>query len=96
MDYDVLCEELKLPCIPSTLRQRLHQHGYYRYTVCQKPYLTIAQVTARLLWAITHIFWHLEWLKVLWSDEVTFLVGRRSAKEKVTRKRGEQCYETCI
>ena len=56
MDYDILCEELKLPCTPSTLRQRLHQHGYYRCTACQKPYLTIAQVTTRLLWAITHIF----------------------------------------
>jgi hypothetical protein len=33
---------------------------------------------------------------VLWSDEVTFLVGGRSAKEKVTRKRGERTHPTCI
>lgn len=55
---------------------------------CQEPYLTAAQVLARFLWAIAHIFWHEEWLKVLWSDEVTFLIGGRTAKEKVTRKRG--------
>jgi hypothetical protein len=33
---------------------------------------------------------------VLWSDEVTFLIGGRSAKEKVTRKRRERTCETCI
>ncbi len=31
-----------------------------------------------------------------WSDEVTFLIGGRTAKEKVTRKRGERHCETCI
>ncbi|PMD16539.1 hypothetical protein NA56DRAFT_607466, partial [Hyaloscypha hepaticicola] len=45
---------------------------------------------------MAHIFWHTEWLKVLWSDEVTFLIGGRTAKEKVTRKRGECHCETCI
>ena len=35
-------------------------------------------------------------MKVLWSDEVTFLVGGRTSKQKVTRKRGERTYETCI
>ena len=33
---------------------------------------------------------------MLWSDEVTFLVGGRTAKQKVTRKRGERTCETCI
>jgi transposase len=35
-------------------------------------------------------------LKVLWSDEVTFLVGGRTVKQKVTRKRGERTHPTCI
>jgi hypothetical protein len=38
----------------------------------------------------------LEWRKVLWSDEVTFLIGGRTVKERVTRKRGERTYPTCI
>ena len=94
--YDVLCEELKLECTPRTLERRLKQRGYFRCTACQKPFLTATQVIARFLWAIAHIFWHEEWLKVLWSDEVTFLIGGRTAKEKVTRKRGERHCETCI
>jgi transposase len=96
LDYDAVIRELGLECAASTLQKRLHQKGYYRCVACQKPYLTAAQVIGRLLWAITHIFWTKEWLKVLWSDEVTFLVGGRSAKERVTRKRGERTHPTCI
>jgi len=94
MKYDTLITELDLKYSPQTLMDRLHQRGYYRCTACQKPYLTAAQVTARLLWAITHIFWTVEWLKVLWSDKVAFLIGGRTAKEKVTRKRGRYTYAT--
>jgi hypothetical protein len=56
----------------------------------------MSKVLGRLLKAIAHIFWHEEWLKVLWSDEVTFLIGGRTVKEKVTRKRGERHCETRI
>jgi hypothetical protein len=35
-------------------------------------------------------------LKILWSDKIIFLVRRRTCKEKITRKRGERCYPTCI
>lgn len=96
MDYDQLIRELDLPCAASTLQNRLHQRGYYRCTACQKPYLTAAQVLGRFIWAIAHIFWVEEWLKVLQSDEVTFLVGGRTAKEKVTRKKKERTCENYI
>jgi transposase len=80
LDYNALIRELKLDCAASTLQKRLHQRGYFRCVTCQKPYLTAAQVIGRLLWAIIHIFWTKEWLKVLWSDEVTFLVGGEVSK----------------
>ena len=96
LNWVQLRDEMKLSCTLETLATRLKQHGYHRCVACQKPYLTPAQVLGRLLWAITHIFWHLEWLKVLWSDEVTFLVGGRTVKQRVTRKKGERCHPTCI
>jgi len=96
LDYGSLVKELNLKCKAVTLQQRLHERGYFRCTACQKPYLTLAQVTARFLWAMAHMFWTVEWLKVLWSDEVTFLVGGRTVKAKVTRKRGERQCLTCI
>jgi hypothetical protein len=96
LNWVKLHEELELKCSTRTLICRLKQRGYFRYVACQKPYLTPDQVHARFLWAIAHIFWHLEWRKVLWSDEVTFLVGGRTVKERVTRKRGERTCPTCI
>ncbi|PMD53076.1 uncharacterized protein K444DRAFT_619742, partial [Hyaloscypha bicolor E] len=65
-----------------------HITRYFKYVACQKPYLTVAQVLARFLWAITHIFWTTEWLKVLWSNKVTFLVGGRTVKERYQFHRG--------
>jgi transposase len=53
-------DELGLECSVKTLECRLKQRGYFRYVACQKPYLTPDQVHARFLWAIAHIFWHLE------------------------------------
>jgi transposase len=96
LDYNHLVLELKLNVTATTLQQRLHQRGYFRCVACQKPYLTAVQVLARFFWAITHIFWTAEWLKVLWSDEVTFLVGGRTVKQRVIRKRGERTCPTYI
>lgn len=96
LDFTLLRNELQLECSVETLERRLKQRGYFRCVACQKPYLTAAQVIAPLLWAITHIFWTKEWLKVLWSNEVTFLVGGRTVKQRVMRKRGERTHPTCI
>jgi hypothetical protein len=45
---------------------------------------------------MAHVFWQMEWLKVLWSDEVIFLIGGRTAKEEVTRNRRKRNCVTCI
>jgi DDE superfamily endonuclease len=79
-----------------TLARRLNERGHHRCVACQKPFLTLAQVKARFLWAMAYIFWTVEWLKVLWSDEVTFQVGGKSAKERVTRNPQERQCLTCV
>jgi hypothetical protein len=65
MQWPKLREELNLNCSIETLERRLNTQGYHRYIAYQKPFLTLAQVKARFLWAIAHIFWTVEWLKVL-------------------------------
>jgi transposase len=42
LNWTHLRDELKLSYTPETLATRLKQKGYYRYTACQKPYLTTA------------------------------------------------------
>ena len=96
MDWIYLRDELKLPYILEHLARHLKQRGYFCCVAYQKPYLTATQVLARFLWVITHIFWTTEWLKVLWSDEVIFLVRGRTIKQRVTRKRGERTHPTYI
>jgi transposase len=51
-----------------------------------------------LIWGISHIFWRKEkeWKKVLWLDEVTFLVGGRTVKQRVTRNKFERTCLNCI
>ena len=98
LDYVALHDELQLTCSPSTLERRLKQCGYFRCVACQKPYLSQAQASARLIWGISHMFWRKEkeWKKVLWSDEVTFLVGGRTVKQRVTRNKFERTCLNCI
>jgi hypothetical protein len=100
MNWPKVREELGLVYSVETFKCRMHQRGHYRCVACQKPYLTLVQVTARYLWAIAHLFWIVEWLRVLWSDEVTFHVEGQSAKVKVTRNTHhgelERYCEDCI
>ena len=95
-----LREELGLGCLINTLKRRMHQRGYYCCVACQKLYLTLAQVTAHFLQAIAHMFQTVEQLKVLWLDEVTFLIRGKTVKQKVTRNVNKGCSkrfcDTCI
>lgn len=45
-----------------------------------------------------HIFWRKEreWRMIFWSDEVTFLMGGRTIKQKVTRNLCERLCDTSI
>ena len=98
LDYVHLQHELDLACSPRTLEQWLKQCGYFCCVACQKPYLTLVQAAAQWIWGIDHIFWwkEKEWRKVLWSDEVTFLVGGCTVKQRVTRNKQDRFCSTCI
>jgi len=97
LDYPQIKYELNLSCSTKTLSRRLKEAGYYSCICCQKPYLTKAQAKARWLWGITYMFWGLwEWSQILWSDEVTFLIGGKKCKQRCIRNRKERCHPDCI
>jgi hypothetical protein len=98
LDYQYLHDKLHLECSAQTLERQLKEAGYYRYVACQKPYLTLLQADNRMIWGLGYIFWRreFEWRRILWSDEVIFLVGGRTIKQKVTRNLCERFCDNCI
>jgi hypothetical protein len=96
LNYIQLKEELALECSQYTLGRRLKEEGYYRCVVCQKPYLTKLQAAQRWLYGLQHLFWTVQWLTILFSDECSFLIGDRVSKVRVTRKHVERTCSTYI
>jgi transposase/uncharacterized protein YeeX (DUF496 family) len=97
LDYSQLKHELNLSCSPRTISRRLKEAGYYSCICCQKPYLSKVQANARWMWGITYMFWGIwEWSQILWSDEVTFLIGGKKCKQRCIRNKKERCHPDCI
>ena len=57
LDLQSLHDELELEYSVKILERRLKEAGYYRYTACQKLFLTIAQAAKHWTWAFVHLFW---------------------------------------
>jgi hypothetical protein len=55
MKYEVLIEELKLPCTPGYVQVRLKQRGYFRDKAAKIPSLQGPRT-----WATAHILWYKE------------------------------------
>jgi hypothetical protein len=96
LNYLQLKTKLQLDCSIDILERRLKEQGYYRYVVCQKPYLTLKQSAQQWLYSLQHLFWTVQWLSILFSDKCTFLVGDHKSKAKVTCKCGKRFCSICI
>jgi hypothetical protein len=59
-NYETLVKELDLSVKASQLQRRLHQRG--NLSMHGSPETL---VLGRFIWSIAHIFWHLEWLKII-------------------------------
>jgi ketohexokinase/beta-glucosidase len=74
----------------------LKKRGYTRHVARAKPPLNAQNRANRLQWAQEHVNWTREqWCLILWSDE-TWVTGGRHRKQWVTRKAGEELYDTCV
>jgi hypothetical protein len=60
LNYLQLKTELALDCSAYTIERRLKEEGYYRYVVCQKPYLMKVQAAQRWLYGLQHLFWTIQ------------------------------------
>jgi transposase len=74
----------------TTLRRRLKEVDLYSRVRRRKPVLKPHHARARLLWAIEHVDWTRDqWMRVIWSDESTVVLGRKSRRRRCIRRKGD-------
>lgn len=86
----IIKENLKLDCGLTTIRNRLHEGGFWGRIARRKPCLTKKNMKARLQFAMDHLdkpedFWN----KVIWSDESKFELFGSKRRQTVWRKNGK-------
>lgn len=74
----------------STLRRRLREVELFSCIRRLKPTLTQKHKAARLQWARKHQNWTVrDWIRVIWSDECSIVLGRKSRRRRCIRKKGK-------
>ena len=92
-----IAEELDIHIHERNLRRFFADSGYHRHITRVKPFLTLKQKIARLLFADTYIDWAVgDWAKVIWTNECAFNVRGFSGNTWVTRTASEEYLEDCI
>ena len=73
----------------STLRRRLKEINLFSRIRHKKPYLTAKHKRDRLEWALKHQDLTVEdWKRVIWSPELSIVLGRKSRRRRCLRKPG--------
>ena len=81
----------------STIRIALHNVGFHNRVAAKKPFLNDAHRSRRLQFAKHHQKWTCEdWKKIIWTDELTFEVGKNLRQIKVWRKSDERYKSDCL
>jgi len=74
----------------NTLRLRLKEIGLYSRIRRNKPVLKPHHKAARLRWARKYEHWTIQdWIRVIWSDESSIVLGRKSRRRRCIRKKGQ-------
>jgi len=72
----------------TTLRRRLKEVELFSQIHRRKSVLKPHHRRVRLQWARKHLNWTFEdWIRVIWSDESTIILGRKSRRRRCIRKR---------
>jgi transposase len=72
----------------STVQRRAHEMGFNNQVAVKKPFANNINQQKRLAFARKHINWNVaDWSIVIWLDESSFEIGKKSKQVKVWREK---------
>ena len=93
-----LIKDLQLNALEKTVRNALHDFGYYHKVAKRRPFLKNRDRKCRLQYAKKHKHWTVDdWRRVIFTDEMSIKVGmERHSRDMVWRKDDEKLHPDCI
>lgn len=80
-----------------TIRRRAHEMGYFLRVAAKKPFINEDQRRRRLTFPRKDQDWTVEdWMKVIWTDESSFEIGKISQQAMVWRTPQEKFKPDCL
>ena len=90
-------EQMHVKVSPTTLRKAMKSIGFCNRVAAKKPFLSKKHKADRLAFANEHKHWTTSnWRNVIWTDETSFEIGKRSRQVKVWRKSHERFFLDCL
>ena len=90
-------EQMHVKVSPTTLRKAMKSIGFCNRVAAKKPFLSQKHKADRLAFANEHKHWTtFDWRNVIWTDETSFEIGKRSRQVKVWRKLHERFSLDCL
>jgi transposase len=93
---DEFKQSLSISISSSTVRNYLHQEGYFGRVAKKKPYVSESNRKKRLGWCRMRKDWNEEWNKIIFSDESRFELFNNDSHNWVWRKVDEKYKKECL
>ena len=92
-----IIEKMTEKVCPRTLRKEIKRIGFHSRVAAKKPFLSNKHKVDRLAFAKKYQAWQLsDWMNVIWTDEVSFEIGKNSLQVKVWRRSYERYSWDCL
>ena len=92
-----IIEQMRVKVCKRTLSTYIKRLGFGNRLAARKPYLSQKHKADRLAFAKAHKRWTLsDWRNIMWTDESSFEIGKRSRQVKVWRRAYERYSLDCI
>lgn len=92
-----IIEQMRVKVCKRTLSTYINKLGFSNRVAVRKPYLSKKHKLARLAFAKAHKRWTMsDWRNIMWTDESSFEIGKRSRQVKVWRRPYERYSMDCI